>query len=142
VAVHLPFRTESKREKTVMEDVESLKKRIAQLEQELVIARDQKHELRIAETSSSSDSREASSDELSLSEYQRYGRQMILDGFGRSCASFNGRSPWETYPLALPGIYGSCLTSSDKAERRFCPRHWCWRAGMPSATISSSSWYW
>ena len=67
------------------EEISALRQRVAQLEQELAIAKAQ-----IIEDTNYPDGKEVSSDiitslPLSLPEYRRYGRQMILDGFGLPC---------------------------------------------------------
>jgi len=70
---------------------------------------------------------------LSLPEYRRYGRQMILDDLG------------------LPGPYSSITTCNidpscilphrtNKAQKRIGPCRWGWWTGLSSIAIPRSSW--
>ena len=83
------------------DEISALRQRVAQLELEIAVARaETKEDLDFANTGEASPP-DITSWPLSLPEYRRYGRQMILDGFGLPCAS-----------IQFPGniLYSSTIT--------------------------------
>lgn len=67
-----------------MDSVEALRQRVYDLEGELRTAKQQLQDL---ETSQGSLAAEDDQNSLTLDEYRRYGRQMILERFGLGCVS-------------------------------------------------------
>ncbi len=71
--------------------------------------------------------------QLPLDDYRRYGRQMILDGFG-----LEGVERVSIADLVLTATKNR--TAQITGFLRRCRR--CWRPGLPSLAVSRRCWIW
>ena len=72
---------------------------------------------------------------LALSDYKRYGRQMILDGFG-----LEGMSPLLLEGYLTPNRHESDSKSPAQIEKCKGRRGRCWRTWLPRVAISRGCW--